>query len=259
MTAFDQIIVPLDLVTPSEAVLAVASVLARRAHVGVRLVTVASPGLDHSDDEAELRDRAAALDVPGTTSGVILSNDEVSALQQVGKNGLLAIETRARRPLAAALLGSTTNSLLRSSARPVLLVGPAVETPAAMDVMQVCIDAEDAAAALVPVACAWARALDLKLRFVHAETDEAMSDAAVVESAAKRAADEFGVEATVGVVTGRSVSAALLDDAEQCGAGIIAVGMRPRSRVAQLALGSEAMTLTHGARVPVLAVPLAFD
>ncbi len=57
--AFREIIVPLDLVAPCDTVLQPASVLARHVGVGVRLVTVSSPGLDHSADEVALHAHAS--------------------------------------------------------------------------------------------------------------------------------------------------------------------------------------------------------
>ena len=260
-TAFSEIIVPLDLVAPCDTVLQLSSALARRAGVGIRLVTVSSPGLDHAYDEAELHAHASKIEAVKVASEIIESNDVVPALlETAGQYGLLAIETRARGSLAAIVLGSTTNALLRAAVRPVLLAGPATDASVEPEHMQVCLDSPDAAAILVPVSCAWARQVGLRLRFVHAHIDGRTSERAgdeLVESAARRAADEFGIKAEYDVVSGRTVAEAIVDDAARSAAGIVAVGMRPRPTALRLALGSEAIAVAHVTRTAVLAVPIA--
>jgi nucleotide-binding universal stress UspA family protein len=259
--AFREIVVPLDLVAPCDRVLQVAAMLARRGGVGVRLVTVSSPGLDHGYDEAELRTHAAKIDAAPVAIDTIESNDVVPALMATAEpEGLIAIETSAHGPLAALVLGRATSALLRASARPVLLIGPATDTSVDPQLMQVCLDSPDASATLAPVACAWARQLGLRLRFVHARIDGRPVDdagAELAEAAARRSTEEFGVIAEHAVVRGRTAAEAIVDDAAAAGAELVAVGVRPRRSALRVALGSEAIAVAHATRAAVLAVPTA--
>jgi nucleotide-binding universal stress UspA family protein len=258
--AFREVIVPLDLVAPCDTVLRVASTLADRAGVGVRLVTVSSPGLDHDYDEAELRTHAAKLDAAPVAIETLESNDVVPALMATAEpDGLITIETRARGPLAAIVLGSTANALLRATRRSVLLVGPATDASMEPKLMQVCLDTPDAAAALVPVACAWADQVGARLRFLHARIDghdDGGHGEKLVEAAALRAVENFGVTAEHAVATGRTVAEAIVDDATASGAGLVCVGMRPRRTALRVALGSEAIAVAHATHAAVLAVPI---
>lgn len=259
-TVFSEIVVPLDLVVPCDTVLAVASTLARRAGVGVRLVTVSSPGLDHAADEADLHANAARTDVPSVATAVIESNDVVRALlETAGPNGLLVVETRARGALASVVLGSTTNALLRTTTRPVLLVGPSADASIALEVMEVCLDTADAVAALLPTVGTWARALELRLRFMHAqlESEPVRGDEEKLAAiTALRAEEQYEVAADSATMLARSVPEAIVDDVDAAGAAIVAVGMRPRPARLRRALGSVAVAVAHATHAAVLAVPM---
>lgn len=73
--------------------------------------------------------------------------------------------------------------------------------------------------------------------------------AAVVARAA-----EAGVEATVEQPLEGDVAAAVLDAAEKHGAELVVVGVRRRSAVGKLLMGSKAQRIILDADVPVLAV-----
>lgn len=258
---FREIVVPLDLVAPCDAVLRLASTLATRAGVGVRLVTVSSPGLDHTAEKVDLHAYASKLDAPAVAVDVIESNDVVPLLlDAAGAHGLVMIKTRARGPLAAVLLGSTADALLRATTRPVLLVGPSTGGGAALDVMEVCLDTARAAETLVPVAGEWARGLGLRLRFVHAHVEgrgPSQRDAdALVADAAGEAADLFGVVAEGAVLPARFAPEAIVADAATAGAAIVAVGRRPLRTGVRRALGSMAAAVAHTTSAAVLTVPL---
>lgn len=260
---FDEIVVPLDLNGPCTAVIGVASALARRAGVGVRLVTVSSPFLDHSGDEANVRTLAEELQAPSVGSEVIDSNAVVPALlDAAAPGGLLCLETRARGPLAAIVLGSTASELLQATTRPVLLVGPASDPDIPLGLIEVCVDRPDAADALLPVVATWGRDLDLRLRFVHAwvagqelrhapaEADEELA------TLASRARADFGVQAECDVLVGPTAPEVIVGDATRHRASIVAVAVRKRSRLRRTALGSVAIAVAHATRASVLAVPL---
>jgi hypothetical protein len=68
---FTDVLVPLDLMTPSAVVLDAAANLARRMGVPLRLVTVASPGLDHEDDLTDLAALGVDLEAPQVTTEIV--------------------------------------------------------------------------------------------------------------------------------------------------------------------------------------------
>jgi nucleotide-binding universal stress UspA family protein len=257
-----EVIVALDRYERSAVVLDVAAAVARRAGVPVRLVTVASASMDHMRDKQELHDLAAGVDAPEVGSEVIESNDVVAALlEAAGSDGLLCVETRARGPIGAIVLGSTASKLLEDTLRPVLLVGPATKPQPSLDVMEVCFDGPDVAAALVPAAAAWSRRLGCALRLVHAwvpghERFSSFADAHdALDRAARRLIDEFAIEAGTELLQDHLVPEAIVGDAERHGASVIAVAMRARSPLYRLVFGSTAMAIAHATSASVLAVP----
>lgn len=259
---FDEILVPLDLGAPAERVLEVASALARASGAGVRLVIVASPGIDHAADEHDLSLLAAKIDAPATSTRVLESNDVATALlDAAGDRRLIVLETRARRSLARIVIGSTTNEVLARTARPVLLVGPQTKAPERFDLLMAAVDSQDAARALVPVAVDWARALGLRVRFVHAvgahhgptAAEDPTDPAAIASHLAHKDAEDVTVEDIV--VAGPSVADGLVREADACGAAVVALAFRPRSGPRHFALGSVTTAVAHSTTAAVLAVP----
>lgn len=130
--------------------------------VGLRLVTVSSPFLDRTTDEADLEALTEKVEAPSVATAVIESNDVVPALLDAADDhGLLCLETRAHGPLAAIVLGSTASELVHMTTRPVLLVGPAADPDAPIEILEVCVDRPDATAALPPTVGTWGRDIGL--------------------------------------------------------------------------------------------------
>jgi nucleotide-binding universal stress UspA family protein len=259
---FSEVVVPLDLVRPADAVIGVASALASRAGVGVRLITVSSPRLDHTADLVDLRALAEKLPAPSVAVEVIESNDVVPALlERAGPDGLLCLETRAHGPLAAIVLGGTASELLQATPRPVLLVGPATDPDVPLGLIEVCLELSEAATALLPVVATWGRDLDLRLRFVHAVAGHELRHGGVeaaeeLARVASRAREDFGAHAETDLLVGRSAPEAIVDDVARHRASIVAVAVRRRSRLRRSALGSVALAVAHATRASVLAVPV---
>lgn len=259
---FREIVVPLDLRTGSHVVLGVTAALARRVGVPVRLVTVASPGIDHLADERLLAELAGEVAVPVVTTSVIASNDVPTALLDASRDGLLAIETRARGPAAQLLLGSTTAALLHRSDRPVLLVGPYTKPEPTLSTLAVCLDSAEAAEALVPVVTDWAAATRMRVRLVHAwvaaseggRARDAM--AATLEGAAAAVRAGARADVTWEVVPARAPAEAIVADARDHDAAIVVVGHRSRSTLRRRTMGSVAMAVAHVTEAAVLAVPV---
>jgi len=260
---YNRIVVPLDLSTPHPAAVGYAEVLADRCGAGIRLVTVSSPGLDHEADEemlAKLTDYVAGDDVTGE---VLDSNDVSGAvLDATGDDGLLCLETRARGPLSALVLGSVAADVIRRTGHPVLLVGPSARPDPPLERMLVCIDGPDAADALIPIAADWARRLRLWPRLVTVwvpgaphrfEDPEAAADR--VQRSADELASDLHVDIDWEVIRATTASGAIVEDATRHLASLIVVAVRPH-RHFQRALGSVAIAVAHAAEAGVLAVPI---
>src|SRR5581483_5480849 len=248
---YKRIVVPVDLTREFDNVLDVAATLARRMAAAVRLVTVASPNLDHDVDERDLAALARRVLAPQVETAMIESNDVAGALlDAVADDELLCIETRAHGPFASFVLGSVANDVLFRATLPLLLVGPAVK-PAPLDgVLQVCIDGPDAAAALVPVAGAWGRDLDLHVRVVNVwaphDGDVHTADQLVAD-AVRRLHEQFDLDADGEVLHSPVPALAIVDDERGHDAAVVCVAVRPRSSFHRRVLGSVADGVAHAA------------
>lgn len=259
---FSSIVVPLDLSTPHPASVGVAEAIANRCGAAIRLVTVSAPGLDHDDAEetlAKLTEYVAGDDV---RCEVIDSTDVAGAVLDAAGDDLICLETHARGPISALVLGSVAADVLRRTGRPVLLVGPNARPDPQLERMEVCIDGPDAAAAVVPVAAEWARRLRLWPRLMSVwvpgaphrfRNPEAASE--VLAKAAEDLAGELRVDVDWELLRAPAVPAAIVDDAERHLASLAVVAVRPHRRL-QRALGTVAVAVAHGTSAAVLAVPL---
>jgi nucleotide-binding universal stress UspA family protein len=260
---FSNIVVPMDLSTPHPASVGVAEAIADRCGAAIRLVTVSSPGLEHDDAEealAKLTEYVAGDDV---RAEVIESNDVAVAVLEAAGDDLVCLETHARGPISALVLGSVAAEVLRRTAHPVLLVGPNARPDPQLERMEICIDGPDAAAAVVPVAAEWAGRFRLWPRLVSVWVPGAPHrfrnpDAAAeaLATAAHDLAERLHVDIDWELLRAPAAPAAIVDDAERHIASLVVVAVRPHRR-RQRALGTVAVAVAHGTSASVLAVPLS--
>jgi nucleotide-binding universal stress UspA family protein len=123
------ILVPVDLSEDADRALPVAAALARQMPVPLRSVTVTSPGIRPTADEAEVRQHARRAGV--VLDGVRLSYDEDVTggilAQRDADQALLCCATHARNRLVDALVGgSVSDDVSDRCPEPVVLVGPGV-------------------------------------------------------------------------------------------------------------------------------------
>lgn len=260
---YESIVVPLDLSTPHPASVGVAEAIADRCGAAIRLVTVSSPALDHRDDELTLAKFAEYVAGDDVRCQVIESNDVAGAvLDAVAGDSLLCLETRARGPVSALVLGSVAADALRRTTRPLVLVGPCARPDPQFERMAVCIDGPDAAAGLVPVVEEWAQRLRLWPRLVSVWAPGAphrfpSSEAAreLLETTADHLADQLAIDIDWEVLRAPAAPAAIVADAERHLASLVVVAVRPHRRL-QRVLGSVAMAVAHSTTAAVLAVPI---
>lgn len=254
-------LVPLDLATPSDVVLASAATLARRASVPLRLLTVASPRLDHDADLTDLGRLGADLEAPQVTIEIVESNDVVPALlDAAGPDGLLCLETQARGVLGSLVMRSVTADLIARSEAPVLLVGPHAETGLTFESMQLCVDGADTVAPLLAAASEWSGVV-ASARVVHvwvpgdARFHREASASACLEDTARRLRVSMGCDVTAELLHGDMAPETLIADADRNGVSITAVACRHQRARRRRVLGSVAMAVAHTTAGVVLAVP----
>ena len=92
--------------------------------------------------------------------------------------------------------------------------------------------------------------------FPLGDRNEAGSSA---EDPALQAAREGGATLLARDPEGRHGAEELLDSAAETGAALVVIGVRTRSRVSKIILGSDAQSIILGSPVPVLTVKAASD
>ena len=123
------IVVPLDGSEFAESAIVVASRVAVEAEGSIRLVRVSPVGVVEADDRY-LTEVASTIDgVDVSTAIVVLEPGQqvasaiLQGVEDAGPEATLCMTAHGRGGLGAAVLGSTTEDLLRKTDRPVLVVG----------------------------------------------------------------------------------------------------------------------------------------
>ena len=235
--------------------LGIADVYAQRADLAVDLLVVGSPGLE-AQDRMELRDAASRLESTVGTLLVIPSNDVADEIvdclvQRPEAIGWMATHGRAR--LSGLVLGSTAESVVRRSARPMVLAGPHARTTPTWGPLVICADGSVLPTAVLPAARQWADRLRCPLRLVTVAENETPTETSVVELQAL--ADELraeGVDAEVEVLSGRRPAEEIERYAAQHDAALVAMLTHARAGVQRAVLGSVTMAVVHHASCPVL-------
>jgi nucleotide-binding universal stress UspA family protein len=119
---YRSIVVPLDLGVDADRALPIGAALARRIGVVLDVVTVASPHVDHAEDEAAIRAHAREAGVH--VDRVLLRHDDdvtTGILAETATNhGLLCWATHARGRVADLFMHSMSAQLVRASTAPLM-------------------------------------------------------------------------------------------------------------------------------------------
>lgn len=278
------VLVPLDGSELAAEAMPTARELAARFGAPLSTVSVAA----EAGEVGDLRDHAAAaLAMEGDADvddrvHVVVDDDPAAAIQRRAAelgDCLVCMSTRGRGRLSGAVVGSVARQVLQGSGVPLVAVGPEVHpvggspSPDLLSVPRLvaCVDGGEASEQVLPVAAAWARALDFTLSIVtvaepmlepnrpgpwnrHHGPDED-ADAYIARVAAPwvdaaPTVDAQVVYDPVGPVEG--IDAHL----DQRPAGLVAVTTHARSGLQRVLLGATAASMIAQARVPVLVVPV---
>ena len=186
---FDHVVVPIDFSPESERALSHAVEFARRAHVPVELLSVASPRR-HADAEVRLSELAASR---GVGTWTVMETDDSPEQVLFGEATTAAalwfVGSHARTSLGELILGSVSEDLVRDIERPVVVVGPKATTTRSGNVLAVALDGSVASEAILPVALELARQFDFELRILQMVTGEPPSDVVETSYLARVAAD----------------------------------------------------------------------
>ncbi len=123
---FSSIVVALDLGSSGDRALLVARSLAEHSNIPVELVTVSSPNVADDVDAYELRRRARAHGWPDAACTIVHDDNPARGIVDhlARRDGALLVMAADKRPLRTRVLGNIGEEVLRTSSRPVLLVGP---------------------------------------------------------------------------------------------------------------------------------------
>jgi nucleotide-binding universal stress UspA family protein len=286
------ILVPVDGSTFAEHALPLALALARRAQAGLHLATVSVPvtpqqveGMFISPaplEEAALARNRAYLEnlqarlrgrLPGPISGEVLAGPVGSTLCDLAATtrcDAIVMATHGRSPLGRFFLGGVTDHLIHHINRPLLLVHPG-EAPPDLDKepdlsrMVLPLDGSPLAEQIIEPALEIARLVpESTIVLVRAIPASGPDEAADVEDSQTFSDARDYLDAVAARLAGRGVRVqthvvfedhpdeAILHEAQERHAGLIAMETHGRGGLSRLLHGSVTDKVLRGAHVPVL-------
>jgi nucleotide-binding universal stress UspA family protein len=258
---FKTLVVALDLDADGDRALPVVQALSRSGDVAVDLVTVSSPGLPSAVDTYELERRVRAHGWDRDSWTLVHDVDVARGLVQHAahrEDPLIVMATAGRRPWSSSMFGSIPHDVLRSTERPVLLVGPHVPCwyAPARTTLLTCLDAGETAARAVPAIVSWQQTFAA----CAPQIAEVASDRSQ-EAAARRRVGSFAdllaahhLRAITDVLRDDDPVHALEQHAKQLD-GAIFVATSARYTDGRLHWHSTTRDLVHRASRPVLVIP----
>jgi nucleotide-binding universal stress UspA family protein len=224
-------------------------------------VTVSSPGLATASDAYELERRARAHGWDPESWSVVHDVDVARGLVQHAarlEDPLLVMATAARSPWSSSMFGSVPYDVLRSTDRPVLLIGPQVPASfaPARTTLLACVAAGDTAERAVPAIVSWQQTFATDLP----ELAEVVTKPSQ-EPSAQRRLGEFAdllaaqhIHPTTNVLYGADPVKVLEREADGLD-GPVFVATSARYTDGRLHWHSTTRDLVHEATRPVLVVP----
>jgi nucleotide-binding universal stress UspA family protein len=261
---FQHLVVPIDGSAASWAAVPVAARMAAAVDGKLDVVTVVDRLADITPARHELEDgvaRTGQLPVDATVH--VLANDVVAkaiADHVEGLNGAIVVMSSHGHGRSAAVLGSTTDDLLRRLYGPVVVIGPHVDVERAGTLggsYLVPLDGSPASEQIIPIAEAWAIEFGAVPWLVEVIAPSVNVSADVFESAyparlAAKVRDQTGHAAEYEVLHGDKPSRAIVDFAEVNRSVLIFATTHGRTGLDRLRLGSVAAEIVRHASCPVV-------
>lgn len=277
------VLVPLDGSEFALAALPTARALAARSGAQLHAVSVD----DGSGDVNRLATlAAAAIGVdPGDEHATVVRDDDVAGaiLQRAEALGecVVCMSTHGRGRLSGAVVGSVAREVFQRSASPLVVLGPLADRPGwsparswpeplTVPRIVACVDGSDASEQVLPVASAWAKALEMSLTILMVVEDglpplrvpeqpaagPATNPSAYIDGLVRKSAET--VPDTRGEVIRDpiGVASALRTYLDQHPAGLLALTSHARSGVQRVVLGATGASIVHASTAPCLVVPL---
>jgi nucleotide-binding universal stress UspA family protein len=280
---FRYLLVPLDGSEFALAALPTARVLAERFNAELHTISVASGG----DDADRLRALAAAalgVDAGDDHAIVVTGGDPAEEIaRRAGELGscVVCLSTHGRGRLSGAVVGSVARSLVQRSSDVIVALGPSADRPgwsparrwpAPLSVARIvaCVDGSDTSEEVLPVASAWARALEMSLTIVTVAEDAPppLEPDRHVSRYGAGGAETYvetlvqGWQGSAPEVNGHVITdpigpaSGMRTYLDQQPAGLVALTTHARSGMQRVLLGAAAASIVHASVVPCLVVPL---
>jgi nucleotide-binding universal stress UspA family protein len=251
-----------------------------------------SVAADERSAEQMRRDAAETLgrDVEDNRLHVTVGRDPAPAIVDHSAalgSTVVCMSTRGRGRVAGTVIGSVTRAVLQKSKVPLIAVGPHADRPPALvgrprrrpagwpaplsvRRLVTCVDGSPASEAVLPVAAAWAVALDMSLTvFTVAEDAQVpisggpppnrfgpVDPVRYVQELAARWTDVAPGAAGEVVTSAVSVPSGLSDHLAARPAGLVALTTHARSGRDRIRLGAVSADIVRTSTAPVLVVPL---
>jgi nucleotide-binding universal stress UspA family protein len=261
---FQHLVVPVDGSAPSWAAVPIAARMAAAVDGRLDVVTVVDRLADITPARGELTDGLAELGaLPVAATVHVLANDVVAkaiADHVEELNGATVVMSSHGHGRSAAVLGSTTDQLLRRLYGPVVVIGPHVDMECAGSLdgtYLVPLDGSPASEQIIPIAEAWAIEFDAVPWLVEVIAPSVHVTADVFESAyparlAAKYRGQTGHDVEYEVLHGDKPSRAIVDFAAANSATLIFATTHGRTGLDRLRLGSVAAEVVRHASCPVV-------
>jgi nucleotide-binding universal stress UspA family protein len=265
-----------------------ARALAARFQADIYTITVA----DAADKVADLRRNATdALgsdkDFDADHVTVVVADDAVEAIENRAREldrCLVCLTTHGRGRVAGAVIGSVARSLLQRSSHPLVALGPVAADrpelvsrwrPLSVPRLVACVDGSPTSEAVLPVAVAWATALEMSLSILtvaEPAPEPLRAGAKLHRSHGPDGDAEEYIETLVerwrgsapevtGLVHYDPISPAdgVRSHLDRYPAGLVAVTTHAPTGVKRVLFGADAAAIVHASIAPCLVVPLPQD
>jgi nucleotide-binding universal stress UspA family protein len=269
------VLVPLDGSEFALRAMPTARALARR--LGAELHTISVVDADeHAEHLRSLASGALGVDTGDHRVGVVSGGEPSDAIARRAREldpSVVCLTTHGHGRLQGALVGSVARSLLQRSSDPLVALGPMADNPGwsprprrwpeplSVPRIVACVDGTDPSEQVLPLAAAWARALNMRLTILTVIDDAPRSDDSggdppsvnperyiddLVQQWRKEVSDADGVVLRDPIGPASAIRVHL----DQQPAGLVALTTHARSGMQRALLGAVAASILNASVVP---------